>query len=217
MNMGGVWWHGWVDGKGEGKKKGKDRGIVHNFSFVLGLTNEEYANVDIAIVEKRNLSFPNFSADRIYKPPPNPTQPNPTPSLLQNLHINNLNILLRLLLIQPRILNPMHHIQPLHRAAKDRMFLIQPGRLLRRDEELGAVGVGARVGHADGIRLVVLERREFVGEFGAPDAFAAGAVAEGIAALGGVGVSWGGLILWGEGGFTWIMNLRITRWKMVLL
>lgn len=69
------------------------------------------------------------------------------------------------------------------------MFLIQPRRLLRRDEELGPVGVGAGVGHADRVGLVVFERREFIGEFGAPDAFAARAVAEGITALKEGGVS----------------------------
>lgn len=77
----------------------------------------------------------------------------------------------------------MHDVQPLHRAAEDGVFPVQPGRLLGRDEELRAVGVGARVGHADRVRLVVLERRELVAEFAAPDAFAARAVAEGVAAL----------------------------------
>lgn len=63
------------------------------------------------------------------------------------------------------------------------MPLVQPRGFLGRDEELRAIGVGARVGHADRVGLVVFERGELVAKFGTPDAFAAGAVAEGVAAL----------------------------------
>lgn len=72
------------------------------------------------------------------------------------------------------------------------MLLIQPRCLLRRDEKLRAVGVGPRVRHADRVRLVVFQRGELVGKLGTPDAFAAGAIAKGIATLrdgGGGGVS----------------------------
>lgn len=43
--------------------------------------------------------------------------------------------------------------------------------------------VGSRIGHADCVRLVVFEGGELVGELSAPDAFAAGAVAERVATL----------------------------------
>jgi hypothetical protein len=45
---------------------------------------------------------------------------------LHNLNIQNLNILLRLLLISPRILNLMNNIQTLNRPPKDRMLIIKP-------------------------------------------------------------------------------------------
>ena len=77
----------------------------------------------------------------------------------------------------------MHDIHALDRAAENRMLLVQPGRFLGGDEELRAVGVGPGVGHADRVRLVVAQRGEFVGELGAPDGFAAGAVAERVAGL----------------------------------
>ena len=77
----------------------------------------------------------------------------------------------------------MHDVHAPDRAPENRVLLVQPGRLLRRDEELRAVGVGARVGHADRVRLVMLKRGELVRELGAPNALAASAVAEGIAAL----------------------------------
>ena len=63
------------------------------------------------------------------------------------------------------------------------MLPIQPRRLLRRDEELATVRVRPRIGHADRVRLVVFQRAELVLELAAPDGFAAGAVAERVAAL----------------------------------
>jgi hypothetical protein len=45
---------------------------------------------------------------------------------LHNLNIQNLNILLRLLLINPRILNLMNNIQTLNRPPKNGMLIIQP-------------------------------------------------------------------------------------------
>ena len=105
-----------------------------------------------------------------------------TPAL-RNIDTDNLDILLRFLLVHPCILDPMHHVEPLHRPPENRMLLVQPGRPLRRDEELTAVRVRSRIRHTDRVRLVMLERREFVGEFFAPDAFAARPITERIAAL----------------------------------
>jgi hypothetical protein len=45
---------------------------------------------------------------------------------LHNLNIQNFNILLRLLLINPRILNLMNNIQALNRPPKNRMLIIKP-------------------------------------------------------------------------------------------
>jgi hypothetical protein len=35
--------------------------------------------------------------------------------------------------------------------AKDRVLVVQPGRWHQRDEELGSVGVGARIRHTQGV------------------------------------------------------------------
>jgi hypothetical protein len=45
---------------------------------------------------------------------------------LHNLNIQNLNILLRFLLINPRILNLVNNIQTLNRPPKNRMLIIKP-------------------------------------------------------------------------------------------
>lgn len=77
----------------------------------------------------------------------------------------------------------MDHVHTANCASEYRMLLVQPRRLLGRDEELRAVGVGTGVGHADRIWLVVLERGKLVGKFRPPDALAPSAVAKWIAAL----------------------------------
>lgn len=63
------------------------------------------------------------------------------------------------------------------------MLLIQPRRLLRRDEKLAAVRIRSRVRHAHRIRLIVPQRAKLVLELAAPDGFAAGPVTHGVAAL----------------------------------
>lgn len=80
----------------------------------------------------------------------------------------------------------MHHVHAADCAPEYCMLLVQPRRLLCRDEELRSVGVGTSVGHADRVRLVVLERGKLVGKLRPPDALAPGAVAKRIAALSGV-------------------------------
>ena len=104
---------------------------------------------------------------------------------LQNFHIDNLDILLRFLLIDTNILDPMDDVHTSDGATENSMFLVQPWGLLGCDEELRAVGIRACVSHTDRVRLVMLERRKLVDKFGAPDAFAPGTVAEGVAALSG--------------------------------
>lgn len=64
------------------------------------------------------------------------------------------------------------------------MPVIQPRRLHRRDEELGPVCVGAGVRHRHHARPRVLQGEVLVGELGAVDRLAAGAVVVGeVAAL----------------------------------
>ncbi len=102
---------------------------------------------------------------------------------LYNLYIYNPNIFLRLLLINPRIFNLMYDVEALYSSSKDRMFTIQPWRLLRRNEELWTIRVRSSVSHADRVWLVMFESWKLVFEFAAPDTFTTGAVTKRIAAL----------------------------------
>lgn len=63
--------------------------------------------------------------------------------------------------------------------AEHHVLAVQPRRHDRGDEELGAVGVLAGVGHGQQERAVVLELEVLVGELLSVDALAAGAVAAG--------------------------------------
>jgi hypothetical protein len=56
-------------------------------------------------------------------------------------------------------------------------------RFLCRDEELRPIRVGAGIRHANGVGLVLLQRRELILKLLAPYAFAASAIAERIATL----------------------------------
>lgn len=63
-----------------------------------------------------------------------------------------------------------HH--PLQNFSKDNMFAIQPRSRNSRDEELGAVGVFASVGHAEPARAVMLQLEVLIGEPVSIDALA---------------------------------------------
>jgi hypothetical protein len=68
--------------------------------------------------------------------------------------------------------------------AEDDVTAVQPGRDDRGDEELGAVGVRAGIGHGQRARRRVRERKVLVGEARAVDGLAAHARAVGeVAAL----------------------------------
>merc|ERR1711862_33455 len=76
-------------------------------------------------------------------------------------------------------LDLLHHIHALGDRAEDDVLAIQPRSLRRAEEELGSVGVGASIGHRQDARASVLELERLIGELGAVDALAAGAVASG--------------------------------------
>lgn len=68
---------------------------------------------------------------------------------------------------------------PLRELAEDHMLAIQPGSKGRGDEELGAIGVGSGIGHAQKPLLVMQQLEILIGEFLSVDRFATGAVAGG--------------------------------------
>ena len=90
-------------------------------------------------------------------------------------------------LVEPVALDVLDGLANFHAvgdAAEDGVLVVEPGRGHGGDEELGPVGVGSRVGHGHRKGAVVPEAWvEFVVELAAPDAFAAGAVAQRIARL----------------------------------
>ena len=67
---------------------------------------------------------------------------------------------------------PLAHLEDL---SEDDVLPVQPGRLLDRDEELAAVGVLARVRHAQPALAVVLQLEVLVVEAVAKDGASAGA------------------------------------------
>ena len=77
------------------------------------------------------------------------------PYSLFDIDIYDLDIFVRLIpFIRLHILDRMHRLQPRKNASKDRMFLVEPRRRIRSDEELGSVRVRTRVRHTHSIRPV---------------------------------------------------------------
>ena len=68
---------------------------------------------------------------------------------------------------------------PLVTDSEDDVLAVEPRRLHGAEEKLGAVGVGTRVGHGEDAGAGVLELEVLVGELGAVDGLAAGAVVVG--------------------------------------
>lgn len=86
--------------------------------------------------------------------------------------------------IRGRVLDLAHHIHAGEDLAEDDVASVQPAGLLGGDEELGAVGVLASVGHAQPAGAVVLQLEVLILEALAVDGASAGAVALGeVAAL----------------------------------
>ncbi len=108
--------------------------------------------------------------------------------------------------IRPHSLDLAHNIRTLHDAPKHHMLAVQIGGGRARDEELAAVGVGARVGHGQQEGRVVRVGEGLVGEAAGPFCGVAGAQGEkGVVSDDGydddaesIGWSWN-VVLW-EGG-----------------
>jgi hypothetical protein len=88
-------------------------------------------------------------------------------------------------------MKPLHradaldHLHPAADAPEDRVLAVEERRRGQRDEELGAVGVGARVGHREHARARVVERAalDLVGELAPEDRLSAAAGARRVASL----------------------------------
>ena len=76
-----------------------------------------------------------------------------------------------------RVLDGVHDLHALDDLAEDDVLAVQVRRGHRRDEELRAVGVGARVGHREQSGARVLDHEVLVRERAAVDGHGAGAVA----------------------------------------
>src|SRR6266849_8745802 len=74
---------------------------------------------------------------------------------LFDIDVYNLDIFVRLIpFIRLHILDRMHRLQPRKNAPKYRVFLVEPRRRIRSDEELGSVRVRSCVRHTHSIRPV---------------------------------------------------------------
>jgi len=65
----------------------------------------------------------------------------------------------------PELLHCLHNLLSLHNMPKDSVLAVQPVAGHERDEELGAVGVGAGVGHGELVGRAVGKREVLVSEF----------------------------------------------------
>ena len=71
-----------------------------------------------------------------------------------------------------------HHTHPADHAAEHDVQAVEEARRHQRDEELGAVGVDAVVGHAHPAGRAVAQQEVLVDEFVAVDGLGAGSVAQ---------------------------------------
>jgi hypothetical protein len=86
------------------------------------------------------------------------------------------HLLLRLAPLRAQLLDLLHHLQAFCHLAEHHMLPVQVRGDHRRDEELRAVRVRARVRHRQQTGLSVLELEVFVGKLLSINALAAGAV-----------------------------------------
>ena len=76
-------------------------------------------------------------------------------------------------------LNLLDNIKTLDNAAEDAVLAVEPRGLLSADEELGAVRVGASVGHAENAWSGVLQGEVLVGKLSSVDGLATSAIVVG--------------------------------------
>ena len=75
---------------------------------------------------------------------------------LFDIDIYDLDVFVRLIrLVRLHILDRVHRLQPRKNAPKYRVFLVEPRRRIRSNEELGSVRVRSRVRHTHSIRPVL--------------------------------------------------------------
>ena len=81
--------------------------------------------------------------------------------------------------------DPLDHLHPAADPPEDRVLAVEERRRGQRDEELGPVGVGARVGHREHARARMVEGAalDLVGKLAPEDRLAASAGARRVAAL----------------------------------
>merc|ERR1719166_552373 len=91
--------------------------------------------------------------------------------------IHNDNILVRLVSPISRVLlNRPHHVHSFHHFSKHHMPAVKPRSLFYRDEELGAIGVLASVGHGQPAGAIVLQFEVLIGKLLSVNGAAASAV-----------------------------------------
>jgi hypothetical protein len=77
------------------------------------------------------------------------------------------------------LFNRVHNVQSCCHFAKDNVLSIEPRGVSGADEELAAVGIGTRVGHAQDSLALVFEYKVLVGELLAVDGFSTSSVVVG--------------------------------------
>lgn len=90
--------------------------------------------------------------------------------------VGNGDLLARLAVFGAAALHGLHHVHPLLDAAEDDVLAVQPLGLGSADEELGAVRVGAGVGHGQDAGPCVLQDEVLVGKLLPVNGFATSAV-----------------------------------------
>ena len=76
-------------------------------------------------------------------------------SCLLHIDVNNFNILVgRIQPVRLHVLDIVHHFQPREDTTEDGVFLVEPWCRCCGNEELGAIGPRAGVGHTECVRSI---------------------------------------------------------------
>ena len=102
---------------------------------------------------------------------------NLTPSSLALTTISDNDLLGSLARVGTETLNLLDDLHALHHLSEHHVLPVQPLGLGGAEEELGAIGVGARVSHGQDARPGVLQREVLILELVAVDGLASGSVA----------------------------------------